>query len=82
LEKLLYSPDMKTENNGYRLIVRAFGAVTEDGQEEGRSAQVYEKLGLDPEIKPPLTYIETHRFLREYCAAKGLDEKQANALDE
>jgi RNA polymerase sigma factor (sigma-70 family) len=82
LEKLLYSPEMKTENNGYRLIVRALGDVTEDGLEEARSAQVYAKLGLDPEIEPTLTYIETYRFLREYCAAKGLDEKQANALDE
>jgi hypothetical protein len=81
LEKLLDSPEMKTENNGYRLIVRALGAVTKDGQEEGRSAQVYAKLGLDPAIKPTLTYIETYRFLREYCAKKGLDEKQAYALD-
>ena len=82
LEKLLYSPEMKTESNGYRLIVRALGDVTADGLEEARSAQVYQKLGLDPDIEPTLTYIETCRFLREYCAAKGLDEKQANALDE
>jgi hypothetical protein len=39
LEKLPSSPEMKAENNGYRLIVRALGDVTEDGLEEAHLAQ-------------------------------------------
>ena len=67
LEQELYPPEMKTDDNGYRLIVRALGDVPENLQEnetrgdaEARAAQVYEKLGLDPAIEPTMTYIETH----------------------
>jgi hypothetical protein len=66
-EQEFYPPEMKTDDNGYRLIVRALGDVA-DYQLHGRqgnrvaydaeaaSAQVYEKLGLDPAIQPTLKH--------------------------
>ena len=88
LEKVLYPPEMKTDDNGYRLIVRALGDAANQWQEdesngdtEARSDQVYQKLGLDPDVKPTMTFGETSEFLREYCATKGLSEKQADELD-
>ena len=42
------------------------------GDTEARSAQVYEKLGLDPAIEPTMTYIETSRLLAGIlCNAKA-----------
>ncbi len=80
-ERDFYPPEMKTDDNGYRLIIRELGAVADDGQDEARTAQVYEKLGLDPATEPTLTCIGTQEFLHEYCATEGLDEKQADKLD-
>ena len=34
LERDLFPPGMKTEENGYRLIVKSFGYVTDDREEE------------------------------------------------
>ena len=75
LEKELYPPEMKTDDNGYRLIVRALGDASRRKDESGRearSAQVYEKLGLDPAIKPTMTYHRNVRLLAGIlCNAKG-----------
>ena len=88
LEQELYPPEMKTDDNGYRLIVRALGASTDTEWEpdegidrEARAAQVYEKLGLDPAVKPTMTFMEPYHFLRMYADREGLDEKQAYELD-
>ena len=81
LERGFYPPEMKTDDNGCRLIVRALGDAAKDEEDGGCSAQVYEKLGLDPPIKPTMTLIETRDFLRKYGASKGLDEKQADELE-
>jgi hypothetical protein len=87
LERSLYPPEMKTDDNGYRLIVRALGHDGHRQQDDSddvvqaRVAQVYEKLGLDPAIKPTMTCITPGEYLREYAAAEGLDEKQAQELD-
>ena len=85
LEQELCPPELKTDDNGYRLIVRALGDVPENLQEkrgkgaiEARAAQVYERLGLDPAIEPTMTYSEYYGILREYCAAKGHDEKEVD----
>lgn len=90
LERDFYPPEMKTDDNGHRMIVRALG-YAEDKMSDSRgnrieldtmscADQAYVKLGLDLAIEPTLTCIETHEFLREYCAAEGLDEKQADQL--
>jgi len=79
LEKERYPPDMKTDNNGYRLIVRAIGlngARSASGYSESE-AQVREKLGLDPTAKPAMTYQEPGDFLAKYCLSQGVAEDQA-----
>ena len=80
MEKLRYPPEMKTDDNGYRLIIRALGDATNDGRSAVASAQVYEKLGLDPAIEPTMTFVETYPFFQEYCATQGLAEEQAARL--
>ena len=58
LEQLLYPPEMKTEDNGYRMILQSFGLPQSDRREycENLRRQFYEKLGLDPDVEP------THEF--------------------
>ena len=83
LEQLLYPPEMKTDENGARLLVRALGSESarlaaigdpaEKEEREFRSKQVYEKLGLDPTLKPTLTYQEPLGFLRELEKTTGKD---------
>jgi hypothetical protein len=87
LEQELYPPDMKTDDNGYRLIVRALGVSADSTGEpdegtdtKARAAQVYEKLGLDPAAKPTMTLMEPYQFLREYVVREGLDEEYASEL--
>ncbi|QDS91454.1 hypothetical protein FF011L_01840 [Roseimaritima multifibrata] len=80
-EDEFYGPEIKTENNGYRLIVRALGDVTQDGQKRSTASQFYEKLGLDPEIAPSMSYIESYDFLKKYCSDEGLEETQAVEFD-
>jgi hypothetical protein len=87
LEQELYPPEMKTDDNGYRLIVRALGASIDNvgkpdeaADTRARVAQVYEKLGLDPAVKPTMTFMEPYQFLREYVAREGLDEEYASEL--
>lgn len=66
MEERFYPPEMKTDENGYRLIVRALGdpvktvrdprqritRTTQDADPEPFHSQVYEKLGLDPDVAP------------------------------
>jgi len=75
MEERFYPPEMKTDDNGYRLIVRACGATitTEKSVQDMKTLewktieinteplrlQVYEKLGLDPNEKPTMKKIES-----------------------
>ena len=69
MEEKFYPPEMKTEDNGYRLLVRAMGVQfsprgvyialdtwikREDFDPEPLRLQVYEKLGLDPNEQPTM----------------------------
>ncbi|MDR1923761.1 MAG: hypothetical protein LBQ66_05235 [Planctomycetaceae bacterium] len=79
IEERYYPPEMETDNNGYRLIVRAFGdLVGRSGQTTDKETgeikqnitellrrQVYEKLGLDPDIKPTLKIESALTFLNK-----------------
>lgn len=83
LEQELYPPEMKTDDNGYRLIVRALGvsgdSVRERDEEVGEQAgvaQVYEKLGLDASVKPTMTFLEPYEFCLKHADREGLDEDQ------
>jgi hypothetical protein len=85
LEKGLYPPEMKTDGNGYRLVVRSLGDAGDEPQEaEGgadagaHSAQVYEKLGLDPAIEPTMSHQEPWDHLLKYGERQGVDERQVS----
>lgn len=81
LEQVLYPPEMKTDDNGYRLIVRALGDAPDDGPQPALSAQVYEKLGLDPAIELVMSFIEPGEFLQRYSAGQGLGREHAFELE-
>ena len=78
LEKRLNPVEMKSEDNGYRLVVRALGDGAEDGQAEARSAQLYEKLGLDPAIKPTMSHQAFWDYLAKYGEREGADETKVS----
>ncbi|MGL6194664.1 MAG: DUF1559 domain-containing protein [Thermoguttaceae bacterium] len=68
LEELTYSPGIDTEDNGYRLVVQKLGVnFGEQPQEKDKEAyinQMYEKLGLDPNVdKPSIPFVTANEFL-------------------
>lgn len=81
LEKELYSPDTKTDDNGYRQVFRALGDADVDEKSEAHAVRVYAKLGLDPAEKPTMSCVETYEFFRKYCEKEGLHEEQVWELD-
>lgn len=82
IEKEFASPEMKTDENGYRLIVRACGDMAEREKyvfnkktgmfdtvkldPEPFRLQVYEKLGLDPDEPPRLKIESPYTVLSRY----------------
>ena len=81
-EQLYYPPEMKTDDNGYRIIARHLGLSKiefsyldikaqerkpYDFDYDALQAQGYEKLGLDPNSKPDMTFQNRYTFLRDYA---------------
>jgi len=82
MEERFYPPQMKTDENGYRMLVRAIGTAfpTERREQDPKTLewttveldpeplriQVYEKLGLDPTIPPTLTLTCACTFIAHY----------------
>lgn len=68
IELETYPPTMKTDGNGYRVIVRALGPGIDPATPDADllARQVYEKLGLDPTVKPTMSYITPYDFLENY----------------
>ncbi|MCL2006212.1 MAG: DUF1559 domain-containing protein [Planctomycetaceae bacterium] len=92
MEERYYPPEMKTDDNGYRLIVRAFGANISDERHrhnfqtgenysekfdsEPLRLQVYEKLGLDPNVEPTMKPVESpwniiYQYDKDHPVAEG-----------
>ena len=77
MENLLYSPEMKTDDNAYRMILRSFGLPKDDSYSDTRRRQFYDKLGLDFEVEPthtiksPLWHfgqdMDVHKAYEEAC---------------
>ncbi|MDR2117771.1 MAG: hypothetical protein LBP87_15450, partial [Planctomycetaceae bacterium] len=68
-EQKYYPPEMKTDDNGYRLIAKNLGMLKYDNSyldSETLQHQAYEKIGLDPNNKPTLFYQSPHTFLADY----------------
>ena len=75
MEERYYPPEMKTDDNGYRMIVRACGAnirstacCSEEQlfDPEPFRLQIYEKLGLDPNIKPTMKIESPWHLIAQY----------------
>lgn len=89
-EQFSYRPEMKTDDNGYRLIVRALGPYdASDFERKGegvkvrlRAREICEKLGLDPAVPPLLRYEEASDFLTRFARSQQQDEAQQAALEE
>ena len=68
LEERFPAPELATDDNGYRDFVRLFGDVSYSGKPEYREfsrLQLYEKLGLDPDIPPTMTFPQNPRSIVE-----------------
>jgi hypothetical protein len=68
-ERIMYPPEMATDDNGYRMVVQALGPSAENTPED--RFQIYEKLGLDPNIAPTLTYEDPYVMLTRFADAQG-----------
>ena len=73
LELAMMPPELATDENGFRLFVRAFGNVGEAttlSDPEFYRLQKYEKLGLDPNTPPTLVFPSTPlKIIEDYYAA-------------
>jgi hypothetical protein len=81
IEKRLYPDTMQTDDNGYRIIVRELGDLSDhkiyksdsfwnittiETDVEPCRLRVYERLGLDPSIEPTSLYSEPYDFIQAY----------------
>jgi hypothetical protein len=69
-EQLCYPPEMATDENGFRMIVQALGVGDEFTEEQRR--EIYEKLGIDPNVAPTMSYMSPVEVLQVY--AEGLED--------
>jgi hypothetical protein len=86
LEERYYPPEMKTDDNGYRIFVRACGPLHDASEylslNELFRLQTYEKLGLDPNIKLTLKAESPRAFLQRAAKDKPEDENMCEAWDQ
>jgi len=72
LEQRMMPPEFATDENGFRIFVRTFGDVSETANWEFYRLQKYEKLGLDPDVPPTLTFPRDPReIIRDFREAQG-----------
>ncbi|MCL2710001.1 MAG: DUF1559 domain-containing protein [Planctomycetaceae bacterium] len=73
LEEKMLPPELATDDNGFRIFVRAFGDVdTLFFTQEIYRLQRYEKLGLDPNGSPTMTLPPDPReVIRDFREAQG-----------
>ena len=73
LQQATYPANIATDENGYRLIVRALGKSP--GAEPAHFAAICQQLGLAPEsIRPEVTYRDPHDFLTVYVDGEEFDK--------
>jgi len=76
MEAELYPRDMRTDDNGLRLLVQAFGpAKTGPGTTPESRRQVCEKLGLDSNEPSTMKYQDPHQYIVDYV--EGANENAA-----
>jgi len=87
LELRISSPELATDDNGYRVFVRLFGdfggsyhGISDEDREFYR-LQLYEKLGLDPDVPPTLLIPEDAGIVvMNYYRAKGEDRSWRSVI--
>ena len=83
LELKTYPPELATDDNGFRVFVRAFGNVGEAttlSDPEFYRLQKYEKLSLDPDTPPTYTLpLAPHVVIKNFYEAK--EEKVPDKVD-
>ena len=75
IEEKMYPPELATDDNGFRIFTRQFGHVgyTREWEDsEFYRLQKYQKLGLDPDVPPTLTFPEEpYAVFRKFYEEKG-----------
>lgn len=82
-EEQQYPPEMQTDENGYRSLIRNFGLLLSSDETTDRESyrqQIYEKLDLNPDI-PPLHTIKYENW-SPWDYVKRLHEQEENEPDE
>ncbi len=80
IEDRVYPPEMQTDDNGFRILVREYGLLLPDWAEwsENQKRQMYEKLGLDPAVPPatPLSLadVSTHHVIQNEAKKRYSDK--------
>jgi hypothetical protein len=83
VEELYYPPEMQTDRNGYRMIVRALGpGAMERGTSPKGRRDTYRKLGLPTSFEPTMTFEAPFEFIREYVDKKGLSKEETWEMHE
>lgn len=85
IEGMYYTPEMKTEANGFRTLVATYGAepflVYLDPETKAfLCEQLYEKLGLRPVRDPKPFIVDPYNFLTKHAEENGLDAKELTDL--
>ena len=76
IELETYPPNMKTDENGFRMIIREIGVSSESVSPAWIAPQIYKKLGLDPSIPPRMKYQDPYEFIEEYTDRLVEESKQ------
>ena len=76
-ENMYYTPTMKTDENGFRLIVQKLGAdavlLSYDSGSPEHTRQMYEKLDLTPPTEILGKYTDIQKVFQDYAAKTGAD---------
>ena len=77
IELMRYPPNMKTDENGFRMIIRAIGVLKDTAGKSYATAQIYEKLGLDPAVPPTMTFEDPLEFIQRYVDSQPSEEPES-----
>ncbi|MDR3110126.1 MAG: hypothetical protein LBU65_10655 [Planctomycetaceae bacterium] len=81
LEESCYPPEMQTDDNGYRVFVRDCGFILNAAYNtEPVRLQVYEKLGIDPNVAPTLKFESSYTFFERLANESGDENKRQQVM--
>ncbi len=81
LEERYYPPEMQTDRNGYRMIVRALGpGALEGGGFLKAQRDTYRKLWLPTHFEPTMTFQSPEGFFEVYTKKEGLEDERIDEM--